>query len=574
MGKIVVLADNNAYAIKAKYGLGNVNGWINGLINELYLTAQIISLPEVRLPEFEDFESPTDKLTKTLTYEWATARVEAELLLGDPIGNWASLGETALKNSNGYRYRKHRLLDLITDNPAFQLQENYKLGIKILNVGFGDITDRDKISITGSWIQEFIAIQYQPPYVVNNLYGGGGSTPTTPTTSNATLSLLISGGASSASIFESSAIAVSLSKANANKTLTGTWRKDGTLTTLTCELITDANGSASVNYSASNFANFSTGKYKLEITDGSTIITSNEINVTNPTVSITPNSIYNWVNSSFTVSVSGVSIGQTYTLEILNISGTAALRTQTTETLTANFTGAIFAQPGTYKARITKGTQYIESNELTVSSYPQITLTTAQNNIAYIAADNQVTYSAQNLKPNTQFTYTWVKDGVDTAASATLSTDANGAWIGSFVASVLANPPWGEGILKIKLVQGDIVITSNNLEVRNLKFEQQPLQGANIVSSVSIPFNIVGIPVGAKFGYSIYKNGILIQTFQDITFAYTGTSITYHQLQLSSTALMNAGAGNGSYAIEISYNGKTLRSNSFNLSTSSWNTEG
>lgn len=574
MGRTVVLADNTSHRIRGKYGLGDVKGWINGFLHDCWVTAKIRSLPEVKLPLFGEFDTPTEQLNKTLLYEWGTARLELELLLGDSKGNWGSFGETAIKNSNGYRYRKHRALDLITDQPGFQLEEGFKVGVKLINVGFGDLTSNDKIDILGAWSQEFVAIQPQPVYVVNNVYGGTGSATPAPT-SNAVISLTLSSG-TNAFIGSGTLINISLSKATASQTFTARWRKDGTQTPLTGSLTTDANGSATLTYDSSNFSSLGAGKYSLEITDNGKVISSNDINATMPSIVVSPATGYNWASTTISVSVSGLAIGTTYTLGFVGLTATNTSRTQSAEVTTFTFPGTTFPNPGTYKARLTKGNIVVESNDLIISTAPTFSLSTTRSNsqysstvpfVGFYSEDTPLSFRAANLQRSAAFTFSWIKNNV-VAASGTGNTDSNGVWEGTFGCTVLQNSPYGEGIYKLRLVQGDIDITSGSIDIRSLKYRTQPTANQIMYTNQGIDFDVVGIPVGATFTYSILKGGVIQGSPVNQTFSYIDTNFLYHRFSINTATVFNSYGAANNYSVKVIYNGKELVSNVFSIQQS------
>ncbi|MBD2130699.1 hypothetical protein NDI39_10000 [Microcoleus sp. ZQ-A2] len=551
--------------------MADIKGWINGFVHDCWVTAKIRSLPEVKLPLFGNEDTPTDQLNKTLLYEWGTDRLELEILLGDGLGNWGSFGETAIKNSNGYRYRKHRALDLMTDQSGFQLEENFKIGARLINVGFGDLTRADKVDILGSWTQEFVTIQPQPVYVTNNVYGGTGTAPTTPV-SNAVLSLTLSSG-TSALIGSGTPINIALTKATASKSFTATWRREGTLTTLSGTLSTDANGNASLTYDSSNFSVLGGGKYSLEITDNGKAILSNELNAVMPSVVVSPASAYNWSSSTISVAVSGLSIGTTYTLGFIGITSTNVSRTQSADVTTFTFPGTTFSNPGTYKARLTKGNTIVESNDVVISTAPTFTLTTTRSNsqysstvpfVGYYAEDTPLTFRAANLPRSAAFNFSWVKNNV-VAASGTGNTDANGVWEGTFGCTILQNAPYGEGVYRLRLTMADIDISSNLVDIRSLKYRTQPTANQVMYTSQGIDFDVVGIPLGATFTYTILKGGAVQGSPVSQTFAYVDTNFLYHRFSLNSTTTFNNyGAGNN-YSVRVNYNNREIVSNTFSI---------
>lgn len=184
-GRVVILADNRPNWIKQRLGITNQKCCVNAFIHELYCYSGVRSLPEVPIPNYQSADpdivlTDSDRLQLTLRFEWGTARFELAFYLGDPNNRWHLLGSTAIKNVMGHRYRRHRAQDLLTDNPVLQLQENWRLGAQLHNVGYGYLKAQDTLSIVGGWTQELVLSQSMPPSVVNNVYGGTGTGGTTP----------------------------------------------------------------------------------------------------------------------------------------------------------------------------------------------------------------------------------------------------------------------------------------------------------------------------------------------------------------------------------------------------------
>ena len=116
-------------------------------------------------------------MQKTLNYEWATARFELYLYAGNSKGTISELGRAALKNSQGYPYRRHRLIDLLTDNTSYLLGEGDWIGCKLdtfdLALGINDV-----ITITGCWKQEVILVPEQQ--LISNVINVAASASPTP----------------------------------------------------------------------------------------------------------------------------------------------------------------------------------------------------------------------------------------------------------------------------------------------------------------------------------------------------------------------------------------------------------
>lgn len=133
----------------------------NCFVKNLKAFASVQSLPEVKLPDFKLEDSETDKLYKTIDVEWKSARKQLNLYISNTqITNnqtkegWSQVGSLSILNPSGYPFRVYNLMDLYTDNLAFELGDNSKIGIGVENVGFGLLDTTDKITIHGSYVEE------------------------------------------------------------------------------------------------------------------------------------------------------------------------------------------------------------------------------------------------------------------------------------------------------------------------------------------------------------------------------------------------------------------------------------
>lgn len=129
--------------------------------------ASINSLPESPLPDFELEDSETEKMLKVLNLEWGNARKQLDLLIGTD-NDWMSIGEISLLNPAGYPYRIYNLLDVITDNLAFELANNTSLAVKIEDVGFGLLEAGDVVNIFGSYVEELVIDSSTQPMTIFN----------------------------------------------------------------------------------------------------------------------------------------------------------------------------------------------------------------------------------------------------------------------------------------------------------------------------------------------------------------------------------------------------------------------
>ena len=182
MGEIVVIADNNQAAFFNQYGLTECKGWINAQVVELQLFTEIVvSIPEVVPPILVKGDEYSNTI-RTNDYLWKTSRMELELYDRSQFGKWVKFGIVPIKHNSGFRYRRSRLLDMLTDNIQSEFSRGGALGVRLVNVGFGNLTPPDLVNIRGSWIQEPVIIQEQLPYVINtiNSYGSTASPSPTP----------------------------------------------------------------------------------------------------------------------------------------------------------------------------------------------------------------------------------------------------------------------------------------------------------------------------------------------------------------------------------------------------------
>lgn len=183
MGQIVTLIDASKHRLFSRYGLTKNIGWTNVQIVELYCTSDITtSLYEIKPPILNREDGEYANIQKTQDYLWTTERIELELYSRIQGGSWNFFGSVPLKHNSGFRYRRHRLIDLLTDNVQAEFGEGGALGARLVNVGYGNLSASDRVSIIGSWIQEVVLVQEQITSVSNiaNFYGSSASASPSP----------------------------------------------------------------------------------------------------------------------------------------------------------------------------------------------------------------------------------------------------------------------------------------------------------------------------------------------------------------------------------------------------------
>lgn len=127
----------------------------NKYIKNLKAYSNITSITEANLPDFKFDDSESDKLNKVLDLEWNSPRKQINLLIGTDL-LFFPIGEISILNPVGYPYRINNLLDLLTDNLAFELGQEVDLAVKIHDVGYGLLQEEDVITIFGNFVEEIV----------------------------------------------------------------------------------------------------------------------------------------------------------------------------------------------------------------------------------------------------------------------------------------------------------------------------------------------------------------------------------------------------------------------------------
>lgn len=386
---IITLLDNNSACIRSKFGLENVKGSCYGLLDEFRCYASITSLPDVALPDFNAEQTESERVVLAQSYEWNTARFECVVYRKARNSlDWAEVGASSLKNAGGFRYRIHRLLDLLTDNIGAKVGENGKIGVSIKSVGYGYPESFDRITFTGSWTQEFVYTQEHPTYVVINQYGSSPSpspspTPTPVVVPTFTLSYANS-GATTAIANTDEKLKLTITDIPNNTQLNIKWYKvANAIDTDTTLMETIAATGSQLEISTLKFRDKGSGNYRFKLTYNGYEYTSSTVSITvNPEISTSPASGETAANTQITVSgkyLTGAS-SRKYTYSWLKAGG--VIYTSAEATLTLDSAGAFTLtvglntlqnqSSGTYQFRLN-----LDSDNL--------------NNIKFIEATNTVT---------------------------------------------------------------------------------------------------------------------------------------------------------------------------------------
>lgn len=114
--------------------------WLNGYLEEGFITAAINSLPELPFPNFQDTDTQSTRMVKAIDAEWLSPCVylcfwmntDSTPTVGattDSPGNWVYIGKISLLHQYGYPERKYRYFDFLTDNITRKLAEGVRLGV-------------------------------------------------------------------------------------------------------------------------------------------------------------------------------------------------------------------------------------------------------------------------------------------------------------------------------------------------------------------------------------------------------------------------------------------------------------
>ena len=487
--KVIEVLQNNPQIIRNVYGLEGVKGCANAILREIRCYASINSLKEAALPEITGEDTESQKLTKVQSFEWKTDRFELIVYRrAAKSSEWIECGVTALKNSQGFRYRTHRILDMITDDIGALIGEWGRIGIAIKGVGYGLPQTWDRITITGNWVQEFTWCQSRPTYVQINNYGASPSPSPTPTpTPTPTLTLSITGTSAIANNDEK--ITLAITDIPVSTQLSGTWFKNGVDTGAT-ETITVTG--QPLLLSTLKLREKLSGNYSLRLFYNGNGYLSNAVAVTvNPEIEISPTTAdtvntpnltitgryftaatisytYNWLRAGTVVFTSS---GGAQTLTVTNNSWVLTLPTSQLQNSTSG--------DHTFRANIVENNvsvPYSSKNAvaITVSNPPTISLSPTSANVAN--AEQNFSVTLQAFTSGESLTTTWQREGVDVSNTTETRTytPTNNQMIFSKPRSYFyVNGAYGNYRVKVTRSNGTIFYSNTT----NLFFQQTIPEG-------------------------------------------------------------------------------------------------
>lgn len=142
--------------------------WTNAALSDVFVVADIESLPELPFPNFSNEDSQATQRIKSIDAEWkqpcvyaclwsCTATTPTPGATTSNPGNWVYLGKVALLHPYGYPERRYRLFDFLTDDISAKTGGGERLGISyqwtekifyhtLRNVTYSDAPNGLKIS--------------------------------------------------------------------------------------------------------------------------------------------------------------------------------------------------------------------------------------------------------------------------------------------------------------------------------------------------------------------------------------------------------------------------------------------
>jgi hypothetical protein len=164
---IVTILYNDPTIASTRFGI--TEGYFsNGFLTELYVYAEIDSLPEIPLPDYQSEDTEAERVVKSLNAVWGSEVPKFYLQLyrwKESTSTWLRRGKISLTNQYGYPYGLSRPLDLLTDNIARDLGEKCKIGVSIVAADNGLLKSNDFVVIDGCWKQDVRIVKPDTPVI-------------------------------------------------------------------------------------------------------------------------------------------------------------------------------------------------------------------------------------------------------------------------------------------------------------------------------------------------------------------------------------------------------------------------
>ncbi|MDX2254678.1 MAG: hypothetical protein NW214_04100 [Pseudanabaenaceae cyanobacterium bins.39] len=127
-----------------------------GFITSLRMKVDINSIREADLPNLNADTSRTERITALRDMEWASARKQISFLMRTSRLSWQPIFDVSLLNR--LPYYQVNLLPYLTDSLSFDTSNDFALGARIENVGYGLLEASDSVVIFGSAREEITTL--------------------------------------------------------------------------------------------------------------------------------------------------------------------------------------------------------------------------------------------------------------------------------------------------------------------------------------------------------------------------------------------------------------------------------
>lgn len=169
---IIPIVNNDPALLKAAYPSLQNEFACNAYLTDLYMVERPYSLPSTDLPDYTDEDTRRDRTLKTSRMQWDSPSFHANFFITSKnfitnTSDWVFLGTIPIINTQGFKYIRHRPMDLFTHNLARPLGDGAKLGLQIETFQGYPLTSIDTIGIDCTWHQEALLIQpdFTPIYI-------------------------------------------------------------------------------------------------------------------------------------------------------------------------------------------------------------------------------------------------------------------------------------------------------------------------------------------------------------------------------------------------------------------------
>jgi len=157
------ITHENAGQITTIYESGYVSPWditqslkFYGFITDLRARIDISSIPETQVPDIPLGTSRTAKSEIIRDLEYGSDRFELELLIENTYQGWMSLFNFSVMNRRPFYVVD--LLSYLSNQPAFAMANDARLGVRVLDVGYGTMAPGDSINIFGCAREEVTSL--------------------------------------------------------------------------------------------------------------------------------------------------------------------------------------------------------------------------------------------------------------------------------------------------------------------------------------------------------------------------------------------------------------------------------